>query len=114
MEDNLETLEVAHHIVAIGKDGPLQIKFGSLGAGPCNQGVCCIIDGVPTEYQNLAEHGHMSKDKLSADFGNKHAVEKGVTWIIIRVSMRIRFPKLARFIQRALKVKNHVAKGDHS
>ena len=70
MEDDPITKEVAKHTVKQCGLSPRlanmkldEVAFGSLGAGHCNQWLCCLIDGVPCDYPNISENGIMSKTK---------------------------------------------------
>ena len=119
MEDDPITKEVAKHTVKQCGLSPRlanmkldEVAFGSLGAGHCNQWLCCLIDGVPCDYPNISENGIMSKTKCFKDTGIKEACEMGIKWLIIKAQNRSRFPKLGRFIQSALNVKHHIGRGE--
>ena len=118
MGDDQEEHAVAKHTMANNSRSPrlsqLQastIFAGSLGAGHCNQFLCCVIDEVPSEFEALTEKGLISQRKLFEDKGIEKAV-KGLRWAVIRRANRKRFPNLGRFIQSALNIKHHIAKGE--
>lgn len=119
MEDDPIERMVAKHTMKItslsSKLATMQmeeIEVGSLGSGHCNQWLCCILDEVPCNIENLSEGGKMSKAKLFADAGTKSACERGLKWAVIRHPNRKMFPKLGSFIQSALNIKHHIGQGD--
>ena len=89
-----------------------QIRVGSLGSGHGTQFLNCVNDEVPCDLPNLSIDGKMSKSKLFKDKGLKDACEGCVNWVVIKSRNHNRFPRLARFIQSALNIKNHIAVGE--
>ena len=121
MEDDPECKMVADHTIKMTSLSPDlanmnydEIQVGSLGAGHTNQWLCCVIDEVPLEGNpEITKNGRISKTKVFAkDPGQKTACGKGIRWCVIRHPCRKRFPKLGAFIQSALNIKHHIAKGD--
>ena len=121
MEDDPQEKMVAKHTVQMTSLSPNlanmkmdEIQVGSLGTGHTNQWLCCVLDEVPLEgYTEITVNGRISKTKVFAKDQNMgNACTTGIHWTVIRHPVRKRFPKLAGFIQSALNIKNHIAKGD--
>jgi hypothetical protein len=89
-----------------------EIKLGSLGAGHCNHGIACVIDGVPCEIPEISENKKMSYHKVASDPGFKEAIDKGMRWVTLRWEVEADFPEIPNIIQSALNAISQIADGD--
>lgn len=89
-----------------------EVKLGSLGAGHCNHGIACVLDGVPCDLPKISEGGKMSYNKIASDPGFKEAVDKGMRWVTLRWEVEADFPEIPVIIQSALNAVSQIAEGD--
>ena len=79
-----------------------QIRYGSLACTRTNQFLCCIIDSVPCEHENLVRDGRVDTHGLCMkDSQLAKAVEQGLDWMVLKSKVEELYPSLPDLIQTA-------------